>query len=137
MEVIIKRAGAITGFPLLYAVLPAHVESLILCAEVRTGDGGGAVVIAITKLALSVDTRTVHLGAAPLIIIRVGNTRELCLSIEYEGEDAGTAGVRSRHCVAAGVRLCSGMSHHHKQENAELQPTFHSEIKKKCSQHLK
>ena len=46
VEVIIMGAGAITRFPLLNAVLPAHVESLILCAEVRAGDGGDAVTIA-------------------------------------------------------------------------------------------
>ena len=39
-------AGPVTWFPDLYAVLPTHVESMVLCAEVRTGDGGGAVIIA-------------------------------------------------------------------------------------------
>ena len=41
-------AGAITRFPDLIAVLPTHVESMILCAEVRAGDGGDAVRIAVT-----------------------------------------------------------------------------------------
>ena len=58
-----------------------------------------------------------------------------------EGEDAGTAGVRSRHSVAAGVcvRLCVSpdLSHYRRQENEELQPQSHSEIKWKYSQHLK
>ena len=64
VEVIIMGAGAVTGFPLLQlqAVLSAHVESLILCAEVRAGDGGSAVIIA--EASICHDTRTVHLGSA-------------------------------------------------------------------------
>ena len=64
VEVIIMGAGAITRFPLLNAVLTTHVESLILCAEARTGDGGGAVIIAEAKLARNKTAETVHLGAA-------------------------------------------------------------------------
>ena len=108
-----------------------------MCAEVRVCDGGDTFIIAVAIISLDMNTRTVHLGAAPFLSLAVGNTGHAGFSFQYEGEDAGTAGVGSRHCVAAGVRLCSGMSHHHKQENAELQPTFHSEIKKKCSRHLK
>ena len=62
VEVIIMRAGSITGFPLLQADLPAHVDSLILCAEVRAGDGGSAVIIA--EASICHDTRTVHLCSA-------------------------------------------------------------------------
>ena len=41
-------AGPVTRFPLFCTDLSAHVEAVILCAEVRTGDGGGAVSIAVT-----------------------------------------------------------------------------------------
>ena len=64
VEVIIMGAEAITRFPLFYAVLSTHVESLILCAEVRTGDGGSAVISAKAILVLNKFTRTVHLCAA-------------------------------------------------------------------------
>ena len=64
VEVIIIGADPITRFPLLNAVLSTRVEFLILCAEVRTGDGGGAVVIAEAILSPDETTRTVHLGAA-------------------------------------------------------------------------
>ena len=64
VEIIILGAAPITRFPLLQTVLPTHVESMILCAEVRTGDGGGAVVIAEAILSPDETTRTVHLGAA-------------------------------------------------------------------------
>ena len=74
MEVIIIGAGAVTRFPLLQAVLPTHVDSLILCAEVRAGHGGGAVIIAVTIISLNVDTRAVHLGAAPLLAIGIVKT---------------------------------------------------------------
>ena len=57
-------ADPVTGFPSLNTVLPAHVESKILYAEVRTGDGGGAVIIAEAILSPDETTRTVHLGAA-------------------------------------------------------------------------
>ena len=57
-------AGPVTGFPSLNAVLPTHVESMILCAEVRTGDGGGAVIIAETIFAPNDTSSTVHLGNA-------------------------------------------------------------------------
>ena len=72
VEFIIMEAGPITRFPLFQAVLPAHVESLILCAEVRTGDGGSAVIIAETRVCSH--TRTVHLGGAHCSIIWVGDT---------------------------------------------------------------
>ena len=65
-------AGPVTWFPDLNTVFPTHVESMILCAEVRAGDVGGAVFIA--DASSSLDTRTIPLGAAPLLIIRVGNT---------------------------------------------------------------
>ena len=55
-------AGAVTRFPLFQAVLPAQVQSMILCAEVRAGDGGSAVFIAETNVCQ--DTRTIHLGRA-------------------------------------------------------------------------
>ena len=84
-----------------------------------------AIVIAVAIISLDMNTRIVHLGAAPLLSLAVGNTGELGLSFKYEGEDAGTAGVRSTDCVAAGVRVCVSaydVSHYHWQENAELQP---------------
>ena len=62
VEVIIMGAGAVTGFPLLKAVLPTPVEAQLLCAEVRAGDGGGAVIIADTPICKS--TRAVHLSGA-------------------------------------------------------------------------
>ena len=62
VEVIIIGADPITRFPLLNAVLPTHVESLVFCAEVRTGDSGGTVIIAETILARNKSTGTVHLG---------------------------------------------------------------------------
>ena len=74
VEVIIMGTGSITGFPLLNTVFSAHVEASILCAEVRAGDGGGAVFIAVTIISLNVNTKTVHLGAAPLPAIRIGKT---------------------------------------------------------------
>ena len=116
-------AGAMTRFPHLNAVFSTHVESLILCAEVRAGNGGDAVFAAITPISRGS-------GVTPLPSLAVGNTGHVGLSFEYEGEDAGTAGVRSTDCVAAGVylRLCSGMSQYSEQENAELQPQSHSEI---------
>ena len=55
VEVIIIGADPITRFPLLNAVLSTHVEFLILCAEVRSGDGGVAVIIAETIFAPNED----------------------------------------------------------------------------------
>ena len=55
-------AGPVTRFPLLYAVLPAPIEAKLLCAEVRAGDGGNAVIIAVTIVCKG--ARTVHLGGA-------------------------------------------------------------------------
>ena len=82
-----------------------------MCAEVRAGDGGGAVFITVTPLTTYVTSRTVHLGGAPLPSFIVGNTGEPGLILEYEGEDTGTAGVRTRHSVAAGAgRLCTDVS---------------------------
>ena len=49
-------AGPVTWFPDLYAVLATHVESLILCAEVRTGDVGGAVFIAEAISVFNIDS---------------------------------------------------------------------------------
>ena len=49
-------AGPVTWFPDLYAVLPAPVESMILCAEVRTGDGGGAVFVAEAISVFNIDS---------------------------------------------------------------------------------
>ena len=60
VEVIIIKAGSIAGFPLLKAFFSTHVDSLILCAEVGAGKGGGAVVVAETKVCYR--TRTVNLG---------------------------------------------------------------------------
>ena len=68
VEVIIMGAGAVTGFPLLQAVLPTHVESLFLCAEVRAVNGGGAVVIAVAPSRV---LGTVHLGVAPLLSLLI------------------------------------------------------------------
>ena len=109
VEVIIIGADPITRFPLLNAVLSTHVQSMILCAEVRTGDGGGAVVIAEAILAQDKTTRTVHLGTAEQsLFISIVHTGDMCDFIKYEGEDAGTACNRSRHSVAAGAgRLCT------------------------------
>ena len=56
--------GPITRLPLLQAVLPAHVEAHLLCAEVRAGDCGSAVFIAEAVLALDEASRTVQLSAA-------------------------------------------------------------------------
>ena len=91
--------GAVTRFPLLYAVLPAPVESMILCTEVRAGDGGGAVSIAEAPLgaAIHIVTRTVYLGGTPIVISSTGDVDN---TIEYEGEDAGTASVGTTDCVA-------------------------------------
>ena len=49
-------AGPVTWFPDLYAVLATHVESMILCAEVRAGDGGGAVFIADAISVFNIDS---------------------------------------------------------------------------------
>ena len=49
-------AGPVTWFPDLYAVLATHVEFMILCAEVRTGDGGGAVFIAEAISVFNIDS---------------------------------------------------------------------------------
>ena len=49
-------AGPVTWFPDLYAVLATHVESMILCAEVRAGDGGGAVIIAEAISVFNIDS---------------------------------------------------------------------------------
>ena len=104
VEVIIMGTVSITRFPLLQADLPAHVESLILCAEVRAGDGGSAVIIAVTPVwAVLIVTRTVHLGGTPIF---VSSTGDVSHTIEYEGEDTGTARVPSRHGVTA-VFHCS------------------------------
>ena len=56
VEVIIVGAGAVTRFPLLQTVLPTHEESMILCAEVRTGDGVGAVIIAEAISVFNIDS---------------------------------------------------------------------------------
>ena len=74
VEVIIIGADPITRFPLLNAVLSTHVEFLILSADVRASDCWVAVLIAVAKISLDMNTRTVHLGAAPLFTFRVGNT---------------------------------------------------------------
>ena len=74
VEVIIMGANPITRFPHLNAVLPAHVDSLFFCAEVRAGNRGGAVIIAVTIISLNMDTRTIHLGAAPTLSIALYNT---------------------------------------------------------------
>ena len=59
------RAGPVTRFPDPFAVLPAPIEAIILCAEVRAGDGGGAVIIADAPVMTALHmTRTVHLGGA-------------------------------------------------------------------------
>ena len=100
VEVVIMGAEAVTRFPLLHAVLSAHVEAQLLCAEVRAGNGGGAVFIAVTPACVGI----AHLGVAPLLTIAVCLTRGMWLPISYEGEDAGTAGVRTTNCVTAGVQ---------------------------------
>ena len=103
-------AGAVARFPDLFAVLFAPVEAKLGFAEVRTGNGRDAVVIAETILVKDKEANTVHLGGAYCPIF-VGQTRDPGLSSYYEGEDARTAGVRSRHGVAAGARrLCADVS---------------------------
>ena len=81
-----------------------------MCAEVRAGHSRGAVIIAKSPVwtAIHIVTRTVHLGGTPIF---VSSTGEVGHTIEYEGEDAGTARVPSRHSVAAGAgRLCADVS---------------------------
>ena len=109
VEVIIKQADAITRFPLLYAVFSTHVDSLIFCADVRASDCWVAVLIAVAKISLDMNTRTVHLGAAEQsLFISIVHTGQASHTSPYEGEDAGTAGVRTTDCVAAGAwRLCT------------------------------
>ena len=110
VEVIIMGAGAVARFPDLFAVLFAPVEAKLGFAEVRTGNGRDAVVIAETILVKDKEANTVHLGGAYCPIF-VGQTRDPGLSSYYEGEDARTTGVRSRHSVAAGARrLCADVS---------------------------
>ena len=112
VEAIIMGAGSIiTRFPLLNAVLSTHIESLIFCAEVRASDRGGAVSIAVAIISLDMNTRTVYLGAAPLLSVAFGDTGQAGLSFEYKWEDAGTASVGTTDCVAAGAgRLCTDVS---------------------------
>ena len=64
VEVIIMRADSITWFPDSFAVLSAPVEAKLGFAEVRTGNGGDAVVIAETILVKDREANTVHLGGA-------------------------------------------------------------------------
>ena len=75
-----------------------------MCAEVRAGYGGGAVIIAVTPLgaAVLIVTRTVNLGGTPIFVSSTGDVGH---TIEYEGEDTRTARIPSRHGVAAGVCL--------------------------------
>ena len=63
--------GPITWFPDLFAFPTTHIEAELLCAEVRAGDGGGAVNIAVAPVgtATTIITRTVHLGGTPLTLI--------------------------------------------------------------------
>ena len=49
-------AGPVTWFPDLNTVFPTHVKSMILCAEVRTGDGGGAVFVAEAISVFNIDS---------------------------------------------------------------------------------
>ena len=69
----INRADSITRFPILNTNIATHVESLILCAEVRAGDGGGAISIAD---AIFTNTRggNTKLSVAPLHSCTVSNT---------------------------------------------------------------
>ena len=97
--------GPITRFPLLQADLSTHIEALILCAEVR-GYSRSAVLIAETILTIDKTTRTVQLSAAKQpFLIPIIHTGHVSITFINEGEDAGTAGVRSRHCVAAGAMI--------------------------------
>ena len=64
VEVIIMGACIITRFPLLNADIAAYVQSKIFCAEVREGDGGSAVIVAVANVCQL--TRTVHLVSTPL-----------------------------------------------------------------------
>ena len=99
-------AGPVTWFPLLKAVLPTHVESLILCAEVRTGYIGSAVFIAETILTLDKTTRTIHFCTAKQpFLIPIIHTGHMSITFKDEGEDTGTASVRTRHSVAAGALI--------------------------------
>ena len=96
--------GPITRFPFLYAVLPTHVESVFFSA----GYCGAAVIIAVAPVAIHIVTGTVHLGGTAIFFSITG---EVGHTIEYEGEDAGTACVRPTDCVAAGAgRLCTDVS---------------------------
>ena len=56
--------GAVTRFPLLNTIFSAPVQANSWSAEVRSGDGGGAVVIAETIFAPNDTSSTVHLGNA-------------------------------------------------------------------------
>ena len=110
----INWADSITGFPILNTVWSTHVTSKLLCAEVRV-DGGDAVIITEAPLTLATNMFTssvVHFCAAPFsFVVPVVHTGDVGHTIEYKGEDAGTAGVRSRHSVAAGAgRLCADVS---------------------------
>ena len=105
VEVIIMGAHSITMFPLLNTDLTTHVEAMLLLAEVRAACSGDAVVI--TEAIVGEATRAVHLGCADPHIF-ISHACNECLSTKCEGEDTGTAGVRSRHGVAAGAgRLCT------------------------------
>ena len=112
VEVITIGAGAVTRFPLLNTVFCTHVQTQLLCTEVRTGNGWDAASIAESKLAQDKTTRTFHLGAAEQsLFISIVHTGDMCNFIKYEGEDAGTACNRSRHSVAAGAgRICTDVS---------------------------
>ena len=102
-------AGAVTRFPLFNAFFFTHVQAKLFSAEVRAGDSGDAVSIAEAKI--NERPQTVHLGSTYCSIF-IGITRENADTINsYEGEDAGTADVRSRNGVAAGAgRLCANVS---------------------------
>ena len=70
VQVIIMEAASVARLPILKAFLSTHVQSIIMFAEVRAGDGGRAVVIAESVACEA--TRGVHLGGAPPALLLTG-----------------------------------------------------------------
>ena len=67
---VINWADSVTRFPLLNTVISTHVQTQLLCTEVRTGNGGDAVKIAEAILIVDDDTRAVHLGSTHFFIFK-------------------------------------------------------------------
>ena len=64
------EAASVARLPILKAFLSTHVQSIIMFAEVRAGDGGRAVVIAESVACEA--TRGVHLRSAPPALLLTG-----------------------------------------------------------------